>query len=76
VYEDFLPRSAAGIFQSNLTDEGSRDDEQAGTYYDLERLSSVIGIPISDPTDLYAQQQASSIAAVEHVLNIRVLADA
>ena len=27
VYEDFLPRSAAGIFQSNLTDEGTRDDD-------------------------------------------------
>ena len=27
VYEDFLPRSAAGIFQSNLSDEGSRNND-------------------------------------------------
>ena len=36
VYEDFLPRSAAGIFQSNLTDEGSRDDDLLGTPYDID----------------------------------------
>src|SRR5699024_3696489 len=38
VYEDFLPRSAAGIFQSNLKDEGTRDNEQQGTDYDLQTL--------------------------------------
>ena len=43
VYEDFLPRSAAGIFQSNLTDEGSRDDDLLGTPYDIHLLSEVIG---------------------------------
>ena len=65
VYEDFLPRSAAGIFQSNLTDEGSRDDDQLGTPYDLERLSEVVGIAIADPTDLYAAQQSASLAEAE-----------
>lgn len=60
VYEDFLPRSAAGIFASNLTDQGARDDEQHGTAYDLDRLGEVLGRPIDDPVDLYrAQQQAS-----------------
>ena len=68
VYEDFLPRSAAGIFQSNLTDEGSRDDEQLGTPYDLERLSTVVGIAIADPNDLYAAQQAASLAEAEAAL--------
>src|SRR5699024_9659408 len=34
VYEDFLPRSAAGIFQSNLKEEGTRDNEQQGADYD------------------------------------------
>lgn len=72
VYEDFLPRSAAGIFQSNLTDEGSRDDEQLGTPYDLERLSEVVGIPIADPTDLYAAQQAASLAEAEAALGLRI----
>ena len=68
VYEDFLPRSAAGIFQSNLTDEGSRDDDQLGTPYDLERLSEVVGIAIADPNDLYAAQQAASLAEAEAAL--------
>ncbi|RYZ29024.1 MAG: DUF1338 family protein, partial [Propionibacteriaceae bacterium] len=68
VYEDFLPRSAAGIFQSNLTDEGSRDDDQLGTPYDLARLSEVVGITIADPNDLYAAQQAASLAEAEAAL--------
>ncbi len=76
VYEDFLPRSAAGIFQSNLTDEGSRDDEQAGTHYDLERLSDVVGLPISDPTVLYHTQQVASLTATQQALGIRITMDA
>jgi uncharacterized glyoxalase superfamily metalloenzyme YdcJ len=76
VYEDFLPRSAAGIFQSNLTDEGSRDDEQASTAYDIGRLSEVLGLTISDPSVLYAAQQAASLAAAEQVLGLRITMDA
>jgi uncharacterized glyoxalase superfamily metalloenzyme YdcJ len=75
VYEDFLPRSAAGIFQSNLTDEGSRDDEQASTFYDIGRLSDVIGLPISDPTLLYQAQQMASLADAEQALGIRITVD-
>ena len=63
VYEDFLPRSAAGIFQSNLTDEGTRDDDLLGTPYDIETLGEVIGRPIADPTLLYEAQQSASLAA-------------
>ncbi len=76
VYEDFLPRSAAGIFQSNLTDEGTRDDDQAGTHYDLERLSDVVGLPISDPTVLYHTQQVASLTAAQQALGIRITMDA
>lgn len=76
VYEDFLPRSAAGIFQSNLTDEGSRDDDQASTHYDIERLSDVVGLPISDPTLLYDAQQAASLTDAEQALGIRIQVDA
>jgi uncharacterized glyoxalase superfamily metalloenzyme YdcJ len=60
VYEDFLPRSAAGIFQSNLSDRGTRDDAQTASDYDLDRLSQLIGAPIHDPFDLYAAQQDQS----------------
>jgi uncharacterized glyoxalase superfamily metalloenzyme YdcJ len=58
VYEDFLPRSAAGLFQSNLTDEGSRDDERLGTPYDVDLLSEGIRRPIAEPTLLYKGQAA------------------
>jgi uncharacterized glyoxalase superfamily metalloenzyme YdcJ len=64
VYEDFLPRSAAGIFQSNLTDEGSRDDAVAGTRRDAGWLSEVIGAEVRDPYALYAAQQQASVAAL------------
>ena len=70
VYEDFLPRSAAGIFQSNLTDEGTRDDDLLGTPHDLETLSEVIGRPIADPTLLYEDQQSASLAAAAEQLDL------
>jgi uncharacterized glyoxalase superfamily metalloenzyme YdcJ len=63
VYEDFLPRSAAGIFRSNLSGDGTRDDAQRGTHYDLGVLSDVIGRPVHDPMELYAAQQAASLRA-------------
>ena len=70
VYEDFLPRSAAGIFQSNLTDEGTRDDDRHGTPYDITTLGEVIGRPIADPTLLYQAQQSSSLAAAAAQLGL------
>jgi len=73
VYEDFLPRSAAGIFQSNLTDEGTRDDEELGTPYDIDTLSAVIGRPIADPTELYAAQQQVSLTAAARALGLRTI---
>jgi uncharacterized glyoxalase superfamily metalloenzyme YdcJ len=72
VYEDFLPRSAAGIFQSNLTDEGTRDDRQAGTAWDLDALSGVVGRAVHDPAELYAAQQEASLRTAEKVLGIPV----
>ena len=64
VYEDFLPRSAAGIFQSNLTSEGSRDDALQGTDYDIDVMSEIVGRPVADPHDLYRKQQDASLAEV------------
>lgn len=72
VYEDFLPRSAAGIFQSNLSDEGTRDDAQAGADYDLDRLSELIGAPIHDPFALYAAQRDRSLCEAERRLGFRI----
>lgn len=75
VYEDFLPRSAAGIFQSNLSDEGTRDDDQAGADYDLPRLSELVGAHIHDPFDLYAAQQDESLREAERQLGLRIDTD-
>ncbi|MFI7579282.1 2-oxoadipate dioxygenase/decarboxylase [Kocuria kalidii] len=74
VYEDFLPRSAAGIFRSNLSDEGSRDDARTGTDYDLTVLSDIVGRPVADPHDLYRRQQDASVARLREQLAAAVVA--
>lgn len=61
VYEDFLPRSAAGIFRSNLdagTDTAASD--AAGTAYDRGALADVIGREVHDPYALYLRQREQS----------------
>lgn len=60
VYEDFLPRSAAGIFQSNLTEEGSKDASQTGEERDADWMAGAVGRELFDPFDLYAAQVAAS----------------
>lgn len=72
VYEDFLPRSAAGIFQSNLQSAGSRDDALKGTDYSIEVMSEIVGRPVADPYELYLAQQADSVAQLERVLGIPI----
>ncbi|HEX7201712.1 MAG TPA: DUF1338 family protein, partial [Arthrobacter sp.] len=72
VYEDFLPRSAAGIFQSNLTDEGTRDDAQAGTDFDISTMSQIIGQAVADPNELYQRQQDESVRAMGEALGVDI----
>ncbi|MFF0374043.1 2-oxoadipate dioxygenase/decarboxylase [Actinoplanes missouriensis] len=61
VYEDFLPRSAAGIFASNLGAAGEMDASQGGAPRDLAWLAEVIGRPIRVPEEIYAEQQEESL---------------
>lgn len=63
VYEDFLPRSAAGIFQSNLTSDGSRRDDEHATHQDAGTLADAMGREVLDPYTLYASQQHRSLDA-------------
>ncbi|MFJ3981542.1 2-oxoadipate dioxygenase/decarboxylase [Streptomyces fungicidicus] len=70
VYEDFLPRSAAGIFQSNLSGEGSRNHDHEGIAYDAEWLSGAIGREVLDPFALYEQQQSRSLRQVARELEL------
>jgi uncharacterized glyoxalase superfamily metalloenzyme YdcJ len=64
VYEDFLPRSAAGIFQSNLSGDGRKDTSAGGAQRDAGWLSGVLGRDLADPMALYAAQQQASLAAL------------
>jgi uncharacterized glyoxalase superfamily metalloenzyme YdcJ len=66
VYEDFLPRSAAGIFRSNLDDDGGAgsDDGPEGVERDAAWLAGALGREVHDPMDLYAAQVDASWAAV------------
>ncbi|MFJ8630737.1 2-oxoadipate dioxygenase/decarboxylase family protein [Streptomyces sp. NPDC093568] len=70
VYEDFLPRSAAGIFQSNVSGEGTRDNDQEGTAYDAAWLSGAVGRDVLDPYALYARQQEDSLTRVARALDL------
>ncbi|SKR43665.1 Uncharacterized protein conserved in bacteria [Mycobacteroides abscessus subsp. abscessus] len=62
VYEDFLPRSAAGIFRSNLDGDGAYGDgaDESVTAYSKEWMSGAIGREIHDPYALYAAIAAQS----------------
>jgi uncharacterized glyoxalase superfamily metalloenzyme YdcJ len=61
VYEDFLPRSAAGIFQSNLTDAGSKDSTVSGEELDAAWMEGVLATKLYDPYDLYQGQHRASV---------------
>ncbi|WP_111768662.1 VOC family protein [Nakamurella deserti] len=75
VYEDFLPRSAAGIFQSNLTDAGTRDLDREGAAYDSAWMSGVLGREVLDPYQLYAARSDASLAAARSSLGLAPTAD-
>lgn len=56
VYEDFLPRSAAGIFRSNLGRDDASDRSQAGSPRDPGWLAEALGRPVHDLFELYDAQ--------------------
>ncbi|RVX39018.1 putative glyoxalase superfamily metalloenzyme YdcJ [Nonomuraea polychroma] len=70
VYEDFLPRSAAGIFQSNLTSDGAKDVTRTGADLDAEAMAGILGRPLHDPYELYASIRAESLARVRAELGL------
>ncbi|KAI3589362.1 putative protein YdcJ [Cupriavidus sp. U2] len=66
-YEDFLPVSAAGIFQSNLGDE-NRDDLQASP--NRAAFEQALGATVSDELALYAAEQQASLDAALKTLGL------
>ena len=61
VYEDFLPVSAAGIFQSNL---GDRTAEAIHSHAQRTTFERALGAPVADPFELYQEIEDSSRRAV------------
>ena len=70
-YEDFLPVSAAGIFQSNLGDESQRNFAARANRAAFERD---LGAAVTDEDALYAAFEATSKAAALAALGARAAA--
>jgi uncharacterized glyoxalase superfamily metalloenzyme YdcJ len=65
VYEDFLPVSAAGIFQSNLGSAAARGYSSAPA---RDAFELALGCPVLDEFSLYEEEQAASLRAVRSSL--------
>ena len=72
VYEDFLPRSAAGIFASNLDNQGRRDASLEGSHRDQDWIAGAIGREVFDPMALYADQSHASLTAACAALGVEI----
>ncbi|WP_409520884.1 VOC family protein [Psychrobacter sp.] len=83
VYEDFLPVSAAGIFQSNLHDDSTNDsangNENGGkqskgeVHTNKEAFEHALGAQVYDELELYQTLQAQSLKACLANLNSKAL---
>lgn len=71
VYEDFLPVSAAGIFQSNLGDTRHTQYNAASSRSAFEQA---LGAEVIDELALYQQTQQRSIDACAQALGLNALA--
>ena len=69
VYEDFLPASAAGIFQSNLGEHESTTKEGPPSQAEFEQS---LGSKVHDYFDMYAKMQQDSIEEVVRLTGCKV----
>ncbi|GAA0834085.1 VOC family protein [Marinomonas arenicola] len=67
VYEDFLPVSAAGIFQSNLGDNAQAQYKISSNQIEFQNF---LGTEVLDELDLYADTQKRSIEKCGEILNL------
>ncbi len=72
VYEDFLPRSAAGIFASNLSGDGSMDAGQGGAERNAGWLADVMARAVRVPEEVCAREAAASLRSAETALGLRL----
>ncbi|WP_343653309.1 VOC family protein [Stenotrophomonas sp.] len=61
VYEDFLPVSAAGIFQSNL---GGEEQRAYAAHANREAFEQALGVAVNDEFEIYERLQAESLVAL------------
>ncbi|HEJ9095094.1 TPA: VOC family protein [Serratia odorifera] len=71
VYEDFLPVSAAGIFQSNL---GDNQHAQYNAASSRSAFEMALGAQVIDELTLYQQTQQRSVQACAQALGLDALA--
>ncbi|BBH48663.1 VOC family protein [Pseudomonas sp. KU43P] len=69
VYEDFLPVSAAGIFQSNLGDEAQ---VEYGSNANRDAFEAALGLQVQDELALYAQSERRSLQACAQALGLKL----
>jgi uncharacterized glyoxalase superfamily metalloenzyme YdcJ len=65
IYEDFLPVSAAGIFQSNL---GSEQRDEYASQANQAQFERDLGASVIDEIALYASRQQASLDKALSVL--------
>ncbi|MEB0045874.1 MULTISPECIES: VOC family protein [unclassified Pseudomonas] len=70
VYEDFLPVSAAGIFQSNL---GDAAQSHYGEHSNQQAFEKALGRPTIDELGLYADTQQRSIQACGEAMGLPLI---
>lgn len=70
VYEDFLPVSAAGIFQSNLGEDAQTD---YGSNANRAAFEAALGLKVQDELALYAQSEQRSLQACAQALKLDAL---
>ncbi len=68
VYEDFLPVSAAGIFQSNLGGQAQTHDLAQSSQVAFEQA---LGQPVLDELELYAHSEQRSLLGCAQLLKLR-----
>jgi len=69
-YEDFLPVSAAGIFQSNL---GGQEQQQYQANAAQQAFEEALGAPVHDEIALYEAAQHRSIAQLRAALGVQAV---
>ena len=69
VYEDFLPVSAAGIFQSNLGGEA----HDYGSNANRDAFEQALGLKVQDELALYAQSEQRSLQACGEALGLSLV---